>query len=99
MKRIFTSIVSVVLVIAMLFGMALPIFAVSEEEYICELRLIYAEDYAEVKQILADSEFRDYKLLNENLNEDTDKIGVWLAYKTTTDIEDAVTDISVMVRP
>ena len=96
MKRIFTSIVSVVLVIAMLFGMALPIFAVSEEEYICELRLIYAEDYAEAKQILADSEFRDYKLLNENLNEDTDKIGVWLAYKTTTDIEDAVTDISVM---
>ena len=47
-------------------------------------------------EILSEGEFSDYKLLNENLNEDSDEIGVWLAYKTTTNIDDAITDIAVM---
>jgi hypothetical protein len=72
------------------------VFAAAEEEYLSELRLVYAENYSEAKEILKDTKFKDYEVLNENLNKNTNKIGVWLAYKTTTDIEDAITDLSVM---
>mgnify|MGYP006874679210 CR=1 FL=1 len=74
-----------------------PVFAAGEdEEYLSDLRLIYADDYTEATEILAASGLESYKLLNANLNEGTGKTGTWLAYKTTTDIEDAITDISVM---
>ena len=97
MKKAFKGVISVVLVISVLLCATVPAFAAgTEEEYICELRLIYAENYEEAKQILADSEFSDYKILKENLNKDSDEIGVWLAYKTTTDIEDAITDLAIM---
>ena len=97
MKKAFKSIVSFVLIVSMLLCATVPALAAgAKEEYISELRLVYADDYDEAKQILADSEFRNYKLLNENLNKDSDEIGVWLAYKTTTDIEDAITDLAVM---
>ena len=98
MKNMIKSILSIVLALSMLLCATVPAFAAGTEEeaYISELRLIYAEDYDEAKQILADSEFSDYKLLKENLNKDSDEIGVWLAYKTTTDIEDAITDLAVM---
>ena len=96
MSRIYKSIVSVVLVVSMLLGMALPIFAVKGELYISDLRLVYADTYREARDILDKSEFFSYSLLGENLNLDSDEIGVWLAYKTTYDIEDAITDISVM---
>ena len=87
---------SVMLSVIMTLCAILPVFAVDGEEYICELRLIYAEDYDKAMKILEDSDFSDYELLDENLNRDTGEIGVWLAYKTTTDMEDAITDIAVM---
>ena len=97
MRKAFKSMIAAVLVLSMLMCAAVPAFAAtSEEEYICELRLIYAEDYEEALEILADSEFKDYKLYKENLNKNSDEIGVFLAYKTTTDIDDAITDIAVM---
>ena len=96
MKNVFKRIISFALVISMLFCSTVPTFAEGTEEYICELRLIYADDYEEAKQILADSDFSEYKILKENLNKNSDEIGVWLAYKTTTDIEDAITDIAIM---
>ena len=97
MKKAFKNVLSIILVISMLFCTTIHAFAAGEEEeYICELRLIYAEDYEEALEILSEGEFSDYKLLNENLNEDSDEIGVWLAYKTTTNIDDAITDLAVM---
>ena len=96
MRKTYKSIVSIILVLSMLFCATVSAFAAETEEYICELRMIYAEDYEEATEILADSEFSDYKLFGENLNADTDKIGVWLAYKTTTDIDDAITDLAIM---
>ena len=96
MKRAIKSIISVILVISMLVCATVPAFAAGAEEYISELRIIYADDYNEAKEILADSEFSDYKLLKENLNKDSGEIGVFLAYKTTTDIEEAITDLAVM---
>ena len=96
MKRTFKSIIAFLLIATTLLGTSISVFAAKAEEYVCELRLIYAEDYNEAKAILADSEFTDYKIYKENLNKNSGKIGVWLAYKTTTDIDDAITDIAIM---
>ena len=96
MKQTYKHIVTVMLVLSMLACAILPAYAAREKEYLCDLRIIYADDYNEAKQILAETEFADYKILGANLNENTGKIGVWLAYKTTTDIEDAITDIAIM---
>ena len=96
MKNITKRIISMLLTICMLFLATVPTFAAEDEEYLSDLRLIYADDYEEAKDILAASGLEGYKVLNANLNADTGKTGTWLAYKTTTDIEDAITDISVM---
>ena len=97
MKKVYKRIISLVLVVTMLVCSSLPAFAADvAEEYICDLRLIYADDYDEAKEALVGTDFEDYKIFNANLNDDTDEIGVWLAYKTTTDIDDAITDVSVM---
>ena len=79
MKKMAKSILSIVLIISTLLCATVPALAAGTEEYICELRLVYAEDYEEAKQILAGGEFSDYKLLKENLNKDSDEIGVFLA--------------------
>ena len=96
MTKAFKSALSVLLVISLVLSCAVSSRAATEEKYISELRLIYANSYKEAQAILQDSAFQDYQILNENLNKNTDKIGVWLAYKTTTDIDDAITDIAVM---
>ena len=66
MKKMIRSFLSIALVISMLLCATVPAFAADAEEYISELRLIYAEDFDEAQQILADSEFSDYKILKEN---------------------------------
>ena len=98
MKKIYRKILSMVLIVTMLVCSSIPVFAAAnvEEEYISDLRLIYADDYNEAKAALVGTDFEDYKVYNENLNKDTGETGVWLAYKTTTDIDDAITDISIM---
>ena len=96
MKNITKRIISMLLTVCLLFLATVPVFAVEDEEYLADLRIIYADDYTEATEILAASGLEGYKLLNANLNEGTGKTGTWLAYKTTTDIEDAITDISVM---
>ena len=96
MKKVFRKIVALVLVTALILTTSVSALAATEEVYLSDLRIIYAEDYAEAKEILSGTDFKDYKLLNENLNEGTKEIGTWLAYKPTTDIEDAITDLSVM---
>ena len=96
MKKILKSIISAILVVSMLICSALPVFAAKDEEYICDLRIVYADDYEEAREILDESEFSDYRLFDENLNDGTGEDGAWLAYKVTTDIEDAITDMAVM---
>ena len=96
MKNTTKRIISMLLTVCLLFLATVPVFAAKDEEYLSDLRLIYADNYTEAGEILAASGLEGYKLLNANLNANTGKTGVWLAYKTTTDIEDAITDISVM---
>jgi hypothetical protein len=96
MKFIIKSIVSIILVISMLLSASVVAFAKSEEIYLSELRIVYANSYDEAKQVLTSSKLEDYQIFNENLNNGSGEVGVWLAYKTTTNIEDAITDIAIM---
>ena len=59
MNRTVKGFISAILTLSILLCSVLPIFAADEEEYLCELRLIYAEDYAEAKEILADKTSSD----------------------------------------
>ena len=46
MRKVYKRIISLVLVVTMLVCFSLPVFAADvAEEYICDLRLIYADDY------------------------------------------------------
>ena len=96
MKKTVKGIIAMLLIVATIVCASLPAYAARAEEYLADLRIIYASDYDEAMDILADSEFSEYYILDENLNEGTGEIGVWLAYKTTTDIEEAITDIAMM---
>ena len=96
MRKTFKRLLSTLLVLALFVCGVIPVTAVDDELYLSDLRLVYADSYDEALDILAGSEFDDYELLDANLNDNTGKIGVWLAYKVTTDIEDAITDIAVM---
>ena len=98
MTKITKRIISLMLTLCLLFLAIVPTFAAKEEEeeYLSDLRIIYSDNYNGAKEILSSSSLEGYKLFNANLNEGTGKKGVFIAYKTTTDIEDAITDISVM---
>ena len=97
MKKMTKRIISIILTLCLTFLATVPVFAADEdEEYLCDLRLIYADDYDEAEEILEDCELEGYEIFDANLNENTGRTGVYLAYKTTTDIEDAITDIAIM---
>ena len=98
MKTTLKSIISIILVLGIMLSTAITASAAYtiEEEYISDLRLVYADTYKEAVQSFADSKLEGYKVLNHNLNELTGKKAVWLAYKVTTDINDAITDVAVM---
>ena len=96
MHKFLKRILSMTLIIALLLCSNVPIVAVDDEEYLADLRIIYAEDYDEAEEILEGCDLEGYKLFYANLNENTGNTGVWLAYKTTTDIDDAITDLAVM---
>ena len=98
MKRIFKSTVSILLVLCMMLSATVAVFPYDSvgEEYLADLRLIYADDYSEAKQILSETKLEGFKVLDENLNSGSGEIGVWLAYKTTTNVNEAITDMAVM---
>ena len=98
MKTTLKSIISIILVLSIMLSTAIMASAAYEikEEYISDLRLIYADTYEEARRTVADSKLEGYRVLNHNLNEYTGKTGVWLAYKVTTNINDAITDVAVM---
>ena len=97
MRTILKSIVSIILALSIMLSTVIAVSAATiQEEYISDIRLIYAETYDEAKLILSDSFLEGYKVLKHNLNENSGEIGVWLAYQTTTNINDAITDVAVM---
>jgi hypothetical protein len=70
--------------------------AASGEEYISEVSLIYENSVYEAKEAIAGT---DWKLWEKDLNPLADIAtldGVYLIYKTSTNVEDAITDLRVM---
>ena len=96
MKKTIKGLISIILVFCILSGSVVTAFAASNEVYLADLRIIYADSYDEARMILVETKLEGYVVYNQNLNANSGKTGVWLAYKTTTNIDDAITDISVM---
>ena len=89
-----TKIVSFILAVLMLV-MALPItaFAAKQETYIKEMRISTASTAEAAKQFLIDN---GYTVVDTDLNQKTGKDYVFIGYKTTTNPDEAITDISLM---
>ena len=93
MKNIVSKIVSLVLVLAMLSTLAIPVSAARPTaEYLSELKMAQASTADEAKKMLTDA---GYKVIDKNLNPNESQV-VYLGYKTSKNVEDAITDISIM---
>ena len=91
------KIIAFMLTLAMLFStFALSVQAASGEEFISEVALIYEDSVEDAKKVI---EGTDWKLFEQDLNANADYMfdnGVYLIYKTTTNVEEAITDLRVM---
>ena len=89
-----TKLISMILSLLMLFT-ALPItaFAATEKTYIKEIRISTAADEATAKQWLTEN---GYQVLDVNLNQKSNGDAVYMGYITTTDPNEAITDMAVM---
>lgn len=91
-KKISISFLSLILC----FAMMLPILTISayaeEELYIKDIKIIYADNEEKAKSQLPSG----YQLLDGNLNVSTKRDGVYVCYSTTSNPDEAITDIKVM---
>ena len=91
------KIISLILVLSMLFSIcAISAYATNGEEFISEVALVYEDSVEEAKAAIAGT---DWKLWAQDLNPNADYMfddGVYLIYKTSTNVEDAITDLRVM---
>ena len=94
--KFFPRIIALLLSLIMLAMFPMGAFAeekANEKQYIKDVKLIYAESEAEAKTHLP----KGYTLLEEDLNEGADVDSqVYLAYSTTTNPDEAITDIKMM---
>ena len=70
--------------------------AASNEQFLSEVALVYEDSVEEAQAAIAGT---DWKLFNKDLNPNADYMfddGVYLIYKTSTNVEDAITDLRVM---
>ena len=91
------KIISFLLVLTTLVSLtAIFASAASSEEYISDVALVYEDTLEDAKAAIAGT---DWKLYEQDLNPDADYLfddGVYLIYKTSTNVEDAITDLRVM---
>ena len=97
--KILISILSIILSVVMFSAPTLNAFAAgraAETTYIKDVKLIFAKDMAEAKTLVP----RDYNLIEYDLNKGTEYVfdvyEVYLAYTTTTNPDEAITDIKMM---
>ena len=100
LKKSLKTVVSIILAVALCIGNCVSAFAASsnKENYIKEVYLSYGKTAKEAKNYLTDN---GYEVVDYNLNEgadDTisDKRAVYLGYKTTSNAEEAITDLKLM---
>ena len=93
MKRI----IAMLLIVTTLFTtFAINASAATAEEFISEVALVYEDSVEAAKKAI---EGTDWKLYEQDLNPNADYMiddGVYLIYKTSTNVEDAITDLRVM---
>ena len=93
MKRM----IALVLIVATLFvTLTVNVGAARQEEYLSEVALIYEDSVEDAKEAIAGT---GWKLFEQDLNADADYMiddGVYLIYKTSTNVEDAITDLRIM---
>ena len=91
------KLISILLVLASLFLFAVPVGAArGEEEFLSDVALIYRDSVDSARRAI---EGTDWKLFETDLNPNADYMfdnGVYLIYKTSTNVEDAITDLRVM---
>ena len=91
------KIISMFLILTTLFTLcAVTASAAREEEFLSEVALVYEDSVEEARAAI---EGTDWKLFEQDLNPKADYMfddGVYLIYKTSTDVEDAITDLRVM---
>ncbi len=98
-KKLFSAVISVILVLALCIGTCSSAFAASSgKKYVKEVILSYGNTAEEAKKWLTDN---DYEVLDNNLNDGADdtfstKRAVYLGYKTTDKASEAITDMKVM---
>ena len=99
-NKILKSTISVVLAFVMCFVTCTAAFAASSNKnsYVKEVFLSYGKSDDEAKSYLKDN---GYEVLDYNLNEGADdtfstKRSVYLGYKTTSNADEAITDMKLM---
>lgn len=97
-QRVLKCILCVILSLAMFSGLSLPAFAQAQAQttetlYVKDVKLIHAKTKDEAKTHVPEG----YILLEHDLNEGADtSYKVYLAYSTTTNPDEAATDIKMM---
>ncbi len=100
-KKILKNTISIILATVMCFVSFTSAFAASsanKKSYVKEMIISYGNSDEEAKSWLKDNE---YKIIDNNINEGADdtfstKRAVYLGYKTTTNAEEAITDMKLM---
>ena len=90
--KFFKVLISMLLVATMCVTMMMPASAGRATYYLSDLKMAEAKTADEAKQLLKDAGFT---VLDKNLNPDGDK-AVYLGYKKSTNVDDAITDVKVM---
>ncbi len=100
LKKSLKAALSIFLAVAMCLVACTCAFAASysKDKYVKEVFISYGNDDNEAKSYLKDN---DYEVLDYNLNEGADdtfskKRAVYLGYKTTSDVDEAITDMKLM---
>ena len=96
LQKFFKSVLCVILSLAMLSVLTVNVFAeaeASKTEYIKDVKLIYAESLSEAKKNVPEG----YKLLDSDLNKGSGSDNkVYFVYSTTSNPDEAITDIKMM---
>ena len=90
--KFFKVLISIVLVIATCVTMMMPASAARVTYYLSDLKMAEADNAEDAKKLLTDEGF---EVLDKNLNPGGAK-AVYLGYKKSTNVDDAITDVRVM---
>ena len=90
--KLLKVLISMLLVVTMCITMVMPASAVRITYYLSDLKMAEAATADEAKQLLTAA---GYEILDKNLNPGGDK-AVYLGYKKSKNVDDAITDVKVM---